>query len=97
MSKQIQHRNANVIEAVQEETSPYWRKILVHLGTNVIEDIRWNKVVHIRQLRRLPKIHKDGRVTIRHLGNDIDVRAEYHYWTTENGTHRGYYSFHLAD
>ena len=74
MSKPITQTPANTVEAVLAETMPAWRKILVRLD-DALEDIRWNKVVHIRTVRRLPKIHSDGRVTIRHLGNDIEVRA----------------------
>ncbi len=52
---------ANTIEAVEHQTRSL-RKILV--GGFNIECLRFGKVVHIRTIRRIPKIHADGRVTI---------------------------------
>jgi len=69
------HEPANIIEAVQHSTRCL-KNVLVG-GWN-IECMRFGKVVHIQTIRRIPKIHNDGRVTIRNYGEDHEIFATKH-------------------
>lgn len=81
----------NTAEAVADYTSNYRRKILV--GGFDVECIRWNKIVHIEFVRRLPKIHEDGRVTVRAFNHDYEVKAEK---VTLNSTGQSWFSFSIT-
>lgn len=59
-------------EAVRNER--FAGKILV--GGFCVECIRFGKIVHIETVRRLPKIQKDGTVTIRAFNSTYEIKAE---------------------
>lgn len=58
-----------------------------------LECIRWGKIVHIKTVRRLPKVHADGRVTIRAFNQDIEIKAEK---ITLNSTGQSWISYDVA-
>ena len=73
----LQREPINAAEAIKAEKEQYphsFKKILV--GGFDVECLRWNKIVHIENVRRIPKIHEDGRVTIRAFNDEYEVKAE---------------------
>lgn len=85
---------SNVAEAILENETICGkvRKLLV--GGFDVECIRWGKIVHIEQVRRLPKIHKDGRVTIRAFNDDYEVKATK---ITLDSTGQSWISYDIGD
>lgn len=70
-------------------------KILVGLrGT--LECIRWGKIVHIENVRRLPKIHKDGTVTVRWNREDCEIEAHRVDFVGDDGREFSWFSFDLV-
>jgi hypothetical protein len=79
----------NTAQAIRERR--FDGKIVV--GGFDVECIRWNKIVHIQTVRRLPKIHKDGRVTIRAFNDEYEIKATR---CTLDSTGQSWVSYDLA-
>lgn len=82
---------AEAIKAEKEKFPHSFKKILV--GGFDVECLRWNKIVHIQNVRRIPKIHDDGRVTIRAWNRDYEVKATK---ITLNSTGQSWISYEVA-
>ena len=84
----------NAAEAIREEKAKYphsFKKILV--GGFDVECWRWNKIVHIHNVHRIPTVHEDGRVTIRAFNKDWEVEATR---VTLNSTGQSWVSYDIA-
>lgn len=79
----------NIPQAIEDYR--YDRKLLI--GGFDVECIRFGKIVHIQSVRRLPKIHKDGRVTIRAFNDEYEIKATL---CTLDSTGQSWVSFDIA-
>jgi len=80
----------NALEAINDR-SYRDRKILV--GGFDVECIRFGKIVHIQNVRRLPRVQRDGSVKIRAFNDEYEIKATK---MTLDSTGQSWISFDLA-